>query len=709
LSAHNFSDKDKSKAMARLLFVCFLVVISALALVVNASVPCLQAGGVCVETIISAVDSAVKIGNAAHQATPLFIDQLMTWTENAKQLFQFQPRWKAQSPGSDVETDYDIVFEFKDVDSLVEHGFDVTVSQRVIDELQKQDPNANSWVVLNHKYFKGGMLVVVGKFNGGKTWFFNRLANVNLKSGVDQTTVGFSFKLIDSIPEFPLWLVDSLGHDNPTKQSTVEAIAKRRVQEATIKQVARDIADVRIMVVNQITSSDQLEVIALAEELKTTNTFRYQTDGGIEGQDDLFFVLVHNVRMDVKDFNKYFTAHIDESFPDRICTKLIHDTSMKNVLKSDYAPLCDGFAAGEFIMESNLLETKILHYFMLEETADGSNKSERIVNDIMLEDLLTRIRTKVDMRKFNKPRPVLGRALQSMEQALDSFMDCDRSNQNNVCSSKGLEFRLNTYETNEASNALTTGAAGVPVNALHVSLDAKYVVRHDIAANIVQKPLSPQAPDVPMTVYEASQNETKYNKVVKKHTEKEVHTHTILDLELASLNAESDIDVTLQPGNRLELMFHKPIARLNWLGSDSKNKLQLRYNNRKSGRFSRVYFLPSSMSASDDSIEICVEDGILRIIINNVNIKADEWMNCDKLKDLQELQKNSTMFLLTEEEQRACGEAAANETATVPDHCVVNTTNASYSSEDYYLTSTTKESAVWHYMQKFNELLMGKK
>jgi hypothetical protein len=112
--------------------------------------------------------------------------------------------------------------------------------------------------------FQGSITSVLGMYNRGKTWFFNRLAGTNLDCGMRTHTLGLSFKEpsgfgLDSVKSLVL-LLDTAGTMAPVTQAPhfeQSADLDRMEVETFLNEVILDLSINVIYVVNDLTWPEQ--------------------------------------------------------------------------------------------------------------------------------------------------------------------------------------------------------------------------------------------------------------------------------------------------------------------------------------------------------------------------------------------------------------------------------------------------------------------
>eukprot|EP00004_Rigifila_ramosa_P017556 TRINITY_DN4278_c0_g1_i2.p1 TRINITY_DN4278_c0_g1~~TRINITY_DN4278_c0_g1_i2.p1 ORF type:complete len:615 (+),score=140.90 TRINITY_DN4278_c0_g1_i2:91-1935(+) len=118
---------------------------------------------------------------------------------------------------------------------------------------------------------KGCMVAMIGAAGVGKTWFINRFCGTNLPSGMVVSTLGIGF--VQPLTGFatkgvPVILMDSPGTNAPVRTahngSDQEGISNRMISNHIVSEVMMRFADSVILVVQQMSSNDQLIISRLS-------------------------------------------------------------------------------------------------------------------------------------------------------------------------------------------------------------------------------------------------------------------------------------------------------------------------------------------------------------------------------------------------------------------------------------------------------------
>eukprot|EP01062_Namystynia_karyoxenos_P029223 TRINITY_DN2199_c0_g1_i1.p1 TRINITY_DN2199_c0_g1~~TRINITY_DN2199_c0_g1_i1.p1 ORF type:complete len:613 (+),score=204.20 TRINITY_DN2199_c0_g1_i1:110-1840(+) len=122
--------------------------------------------------------------------------------------------------------------------------------------------------VRNDVAWKGVAATVVGDFNRGKTWLLGQLAGMQgmLPCGNLQNTPALCAKSV-KIHKQDVLILDTAGRNTPVRPVTEEGLKKKKAEECFMRDLAFDLADVVIYVVNQVTSKEQVELHQLSEDL----------------------------------------------------------------------------------------------------------------------------------------------------------------------------------------------------------------------------------------------------------------------------------------------------------------------------------------------------------------------------------------------------------------------------------------------------------
>jgi len=146
--------------------------------------------------------------------------------------------------------------DVKKVEDLAVCGWPIYVSNEISVELShcKTDEEAFNQLRLSDTYT---VVSVFGLFNRGKTHFLNQIGGVRLASGKKVHTKGLSFR-IPRREGLNLVLLDTAGSNSPiTEEVTEEAMAQKRTSEILIQELAFSLADIMIVVLNELTWADQ--------------------------------------------------------------------------------------------------------------------------------------------------------------------------------------------------------------------------------------------------------------------------------------------------------------------------------------------------------------------------------------------------------------------------------------------------------------------
>jgi hypothetical protein len=111
----------------------------------------------------------------------------------------------------------------------------------------------------------------MGLYDKGKTFLLNSLANTLLESGKIYNTEGLSFKYVEK-DSFRHVLLDTQGMESPvtvvSHSDPSSVFAAHKATELFLRDVACNLADMFIVVVNDLTYSDQLFLSQLAKTVK---------------------------------------------------------------------------------------------------------------------------------------------------------------------------------------------------------------------------------------------------------------------------------------------------------------------------------------------------------------------------------------------------------------------------------------------------------
>ncbi|XP_062508855.1 uncharacterized protein LOC134185084 isoform X2 [Corticium candelabrum] len=266
------------------------------------------------------------------------------------------------SIGEEFE-DYDIVI---DIQSLKDagHGWPIMVSPSAlmaVKEKLKQHTDERARAIGDTQPCSRREIVVssVGYFNKGKTFVINKTASLNLPSARELHTRGLSFVLPRD--ERQNWIfLDTAGTNSPVLDASDYEMIDKRSTELFLQKLVVTLSDVLIVVVNELTWSDQELIHALQDSVKGTKRK---------------IIVVHNFR-GVKDR----TVLIDLW---KQYIRLPH----KGVSKSYYCPssnaTCDSKQVLSFVEERT--ESPTEHVFLAEnESAAGREFNDLTFNHIRM-------------------------------------------------------------------------------------------------------------------------------------------------------------------------------------------------------------------------------------------------------------------------------------------------------------------------------------
>eukprot|EP00010_Vexillifera_abyssalis_P007992 CAMPEP_0201544324 /NCGR_PEP_ID=MMETSP0173_2-20130828/918_1 /ASSEMBLY_ACC=CAM_ASM_000268 /TAXON_ID=218659 /ORGANISM="Vexillifera sp., Strain DIVA3 564/2" /LENGTH=717 /DNA_ID=CAMNT_0047952393 /DNA_START=667 /DNA_END=2820 /DNA_ORIENTATION=+ len=191
---------------------------------------------------------------------------------------------------------YDFILELDSFQPLLEHGYwNVTVHSQ---------SQAKKFLLDGYRGINVG---VIGLYNKGKTWFFNRLSGASLVSDSSDSTRGLSFKLKHERGETEatqIVMIDTAGRHPPSRLGEAEETEKSAV-EAIHYQLLLELCDVFIVVVNDLTYPDQLLLVELIED--QARQFKQKVTN---------ILLVHNWKSGlVKDIGAMFKRQVEPFFP----------------------------------------------------------------------------------------------------------------------------------------------------------------------------------------------------------------------------------------------------------------------------------------------------------------------------------------------------------------------------------------------------------
>jgi len=147
---------------------------------------------------------------------------------------------------NNIENNYDWKIEINRISDVMNDGWKVT---------KRTDDFA----------FKGVRTGIVGFYNKGKTFIFNRLTNNHLPSGYDKTTDFLAIKQVE-ISGDPYIILDSAGKGQPINMQNNEEHVNRAAVEDMLDCIMASLADYFIIVVNDLTWSDQLFISKIVHQ-----------------------------------------------------------------------------------------------------------------------------------------------------------------------------------------------------------------------------------------------------------------------------------------------------------------------------------------------------------------------------------------------------------------------------------------------------------
>lgn len=259
--------------------------------------------------------------------------------------------------------------------------------------------------------FQGSICSVLGMYNRGKTWFFNRLAGTTLEAGMTTHTLGLSFKEpkgfgFDAVKSRVL-LLDTAGTMAPVTQSqhTGQAPDIDRMEvETFLTEVILDLSVNLIYVVNDLTWPEQQFIDSILKVRRAKKDSRVLEPG----VDDILIV-VHNWRyQNHNQMEVQFNDFVRRCYP--IGEKVTLDTSTGAFYWSSKLEKSSGSQNQTFVIE---------HFFLASESI-GNVATNKRWNDVTLAEI-RRIITSVPPIIASRKRMILQEVVNQINQRLKNY------------------------------------------------------------------------------------------------------------------------------------------------------------------------------------------------------------------------------------------------------------------------------------------------
>ena len=152
--------------------------------------------------------------------------------------------------------DYDCILQVDNFSDISKEGWILKIPQKEEFKLKKC----------------GSVFALVGLYNKGKTFILNQLTGSLFGSGQSCTTEGISMKEV-TIDSDRFFVLDTAGTNSPIDLTKIEERDKK-ITEVFIQDLALNIADYFILVVNDFTSKDQKILKRIDQHVKDQKQFK---------------------------------------------------------------------------------------------------------------------------------------------------------------------------------------------------------------------------------------------------------------------------------------------------------------------------------------------------------------------------------------------------------------------------------------------------
>jgi len=261
--------------------------------------------------------------------------------------------------------------------------------------------------------FQGSITSVLGMYNRGKTWFFNRLAGTALGAGMTTHTLGLSFKEprgfgFNEVKSRVL-LLDTAGTMAPvtqTQHTEQNADVDRMEVETYLNEVILDLSVNVIYVVNDLTWPEQQFISSILRVRRQKKNNRLLEPG----VDDVL-IIVHNWRYQNHD-------KMEEQFKDfvQLCYPMGERVPLDQETGAFYWS-----SKLEKKSEESRMETFVIEHFFLASETSGEVEINKQWNDATLQEIRHKI-TNVPPIIASKKRFVLQEVVDKMNQRLKNYL-----------------------------------------------------------------------------------------------------------------------------------------------------------------------------------------------------------------------------------------------------------------------------------------------
>lgn len=509
-------------------------------------------------------------------------------------------RFEESESGASKSADesYDVIFRNLDnVSSVLENGVEVSISSSLM---------YSSWKEMDEKHFKGAIVVVRGLYDRGKSWFFHRLCNIPLPKGDYQSTDSIS--IVVSKGHMPLTLVDTAGSAVPVKNLTVTSLVDSRIGETLIDDVAFNLGDYYVLVVGQLTSNDQEELLHLVRQMKVLHLMQKRN---IRKE----FILIHNLRgVRLVDVPNYFENRISKTFPDRTCENFTSieekDAARLKTIPVSQKIICKqgegGYGFGQFSLSSEVDGVTVYHYFLVDEHFSNA----RFLNNVTLKSLRKFINLKLPPSIFHSPYQVISNITKILRSRLPLYVArvniSSSDSETDLSSVRVIDDQL--PEPIEIETETETESARVCK--LKLKLKGCFTVRQKLYNSFTIDRLPSPAPDVPFTSYD-------------RLTEKNGVVSMLYQLEIPGL--QNNDTVVVSPRKESNWAVVKVMKQSPRLGFNHSTDALVQVNNDvKNGLIS--FIIPVKFQWRRAAT--CVNFGILTVIFNFDELQDYEMMQC---------------------------------------------------------------------------------
>ena len=538
---------------------------------------------------------------------------------------------KPEPPGIAIpKPTYDVVVNFTRIEDVISSGFDVVLSPELV-----QMSNKGQGLNIDRDFFTGYTVIVVGIFKKGKSWFCQKLSNVNdevFLAGQDVSTDGFSIKRVKG-QNYAYNIVDVQGSGVPVEKLSTEALIHQQILEEIIQEAAFQVGHAYIQVINDFTNADQALMLLTA-------TKALANDVGKESSDQSLFFLVHNLRdKQLSEFPGYFRKNVLNKLPNGVCLPiddiLISDENSQKLSKVPgfNEKLCGELLPGRFYMAAEINGKTTYHYFLVSEYLFGGNEDIQQAAVAMNDIAVYHIRFSIQTMLGNKKGPGI---VQPLLDAISSEIPKYLTNAPVAVLKKKDD--VDDVDV-DIEGVATAAAAEKPMTldngAIRFRFQEGLRVRSELYEVIPTARLPLPAPPIPYRIYQNFAKDPD-------DTKKIITTAIVVELELTGFDVSNFNKVGLQGamkknGKFLEITLFKKPQHLTKLGSLDLVEV---FSERKFGiRTTKVFIQDSFSLPANRNIKLCEPDnGVNRIIIMDSNYEFDENdINCGKFTVVEQL------------------------------------------------------------------------